>query len=78
MADAAAAVKPTLVKPGEAEPDGKDGDGKDPWGRALDVASIFAAIALGVILFDLASGGKIKALFTRKPPPAVGGDCDDC
>jgi hypothetical protein len=73
-----AAIKPTLVKPGEPEPDGKDGGGKDPWGRALDVASVFAAIALGVILFDLASGGKIKALFTRKRPGPEPEPCEEC
>ena len=67
------ATKPTAlhVAPGP-DTDGKDGDG-DRFGRALDIAGIAAAIVLGVIIFDVISGGKVTKLFRRGKP-----GCDDC
>lgn len=61
---AEAAVKTALKAAPDPETDGKDGG--DPWGRVLDVAGIVAAVALGVIIFDVISGGKITRLLTRR------------
>ena len=60
------ATKPvTLHAAADPDTDGKDGGG-DRMGRALDIAGIAAAIVLGVIIFDVISGGKVTKLFRRK------------
>lgn len=68
-----ATLRPAPVR-GDAEPeaDGTGGGGKDPVGRALDVAGVIAAVALGVILFDVLSGGKVTRLLRGK------GGCQGC
>lgn len=72
------AVKPTPIRPGaDPETDGKDG-GNDRLGRAIDIGAIAAAVVLGVIIFDMISGGKVKALFRRKPPDGGGEPCQGC
>ena len=61
---------------GQPEMDGKDGS--DRLGRALDIAGICAAVVLGVIIFDVISGGKVTRLFQRRKPPCPPGvDCPD-
>jgi len=75
------ATKPTTLRPapatpGQPETDGKDGS--DRLGRALDIAGICAAVVLGVIIFDVISGGKVTRLFQRRKPPCPPGvDCPD-
>lgn len=64
MAETAAPLRTVPDKPGQPETDGKDGN--DRFGRALDVTAIAAAVVLGVVIFDMISGGKVKRLFTRK------------
>lgn len=71
MADTA--IKPALKAAPDADPDGGDGGG-DPWGRALNVAGICAAVVLGVIIFDVISGGKVTRLLTR----GKRGGCEGC
>lgn len=67
------ATKPvTLHAAADPDTDGKDG-GDARLGRALDIAGIAAAIVLGVIIFDVISGGKVTRLFRRKR-----GGCTDC
>lgn len=53
---------------------------KDPFGRALDVAGVCAAVVLGVILFDILSGGKLTrwARARRGPGPDGKGPCEGC
>jgi hypothetical protein len=67
------AVKPTPIR-GDTEPEteGTGGGGKDPMGRVLDVAGVIAAVALGVIIFDMLSGGKVTRLLRGK------GGCEGC
>ena len=76
MAETATAV-PRLKAAPDADADGKDGG--DRLGRALDIAGICAAVVLGVIIFDVISGGKVTRLFQRrKPGPCPPGvDCPD-
>ena len=40
-------------------------------GRVLDIAGICAGVLLGVIIFDVVSGGKVTRLLRRKP-------CEGC
>jgi hypothetical protein len=71
-----AVLKTAPDKTAQAETDGKDGS--DRLGRALDIAGICAAVVLGVIIFDVISGGKVTRLFRRKPKPCPPGvDCPD-
>ncbi len=66
------AVKPQLRSAPDPEADGKDGGGKDAAGRLMDVAGVCAAIVLGVILYDIVSGGKVTRLLRGK------GGCAGC
>jgi len=68
-----AARPATLRAAPNAEPDGKDGGVQDARGRLMDVAGVCAAIVLGVILFDLASGGKVTRWLRGKQ-----GGCAGC
>ncbi len=69
------ATKPVSLKAApDAEADGKDGGGgKDAAGRLMDVAGVCAAIVLGVILFDIVSGGRVTRLLRGKR-----GGCEGC
>ncbi len=67
------ATAPKLKAAPDAEPDGKDGGGKDAAGRLMDVAGVCAAIVLGVILFDIVSGGRVTRLLRGKR-----GGCEGC
>jgi hypothetical protein len=75
------ATRPTVLKtaPDKTLPPETDGkDGSDRLGRALDIAGICAAVVLGVIIFDVISGGKVTRLFQRRKPPCPPGvDCPD-
>lgn len=66
------ATKPVTLHTADPDTDGKDGGG-DRIGRALDIAGICAAVVLGVIIFDVISGGKVTRLFKRKR-----GGCEGC
>lgn len=62
---------------GEAGPD----RGKTALGRTLDVAGVVAACVLGVILFDVFSGGKLTRWVQqrRQPGPEQPPQpCEDC
>ena len=48
-------------------------EGNARLGRVLDIAGICAGVLLGVIIFDVVSGGKVTRLLRRKPGP-----CQDC
>jgi hypothetical protein len=76
MAEAAAESSGRLrtVPDGSGQPgtDGKDG-GDQRLGRALDIAGVCAAVVLGVIIFDIMSGGKITRLLRGKR-----GGCEGC
>lgn len=64
---------------GEAE-EGTE-QGKNRLGRALDIAGICAGVVLGVILFDILSGGKLTqwARNRRGPgPEGKPGGCEGC
>jgi hypothetical protein len=74
------ATRPTVLKtaPDKTPPPETDGkDGTDRLGRALDIAGICAAVVLGVIIFDVISGGKVTRLFQRRKPCPPGEDCGD-
>ena len=47
-------------------------DGKGTLGRILDIAGIAAAVLLGVIIFDVVSGGKVTKALSRKKGPCEG------
>ncbi|HLM89239.1 MAG TPA: hypothetical protein VK284_09455 [Streptosporangiaceae bacterium] len=58
-------------------------EGKNRLGRALDVAGICAGVVLGVILFDIFSGGKLTQWARNRRGPGPGGDakpggCEGC
>lgn len=55
------------------EQDQAESEGKGTFGRVLDIAGICAGVLLGVIIFDVVSGGKITRVLSRKPGP-----CQDC
>ena len=46
-------------------------EGSPRLGRVLDIAGICAGVLLGVIIFDVLSGGKVTRLLRRKP-------CEGC
>lgn len=81
---AVATDKPEGQAQETGEQDGEQGKGR--FGRVLDVAGICAGVVLGVILFDVLSGGKItrwaqKQRGRGQPPDdsAGGGEpCEDC
>jgi len=48
-------------------------------GRALDIAGIAAGVVLGVILFDIVSGGKLtRWARARRGPGKPQGPCEGC
>jgi hypothetical protein len=53
--------------------------GSNRLGRALDVAGIAAGVILGVILFDIVSGGKLtRWARARRGPGKPDGPCEGC
>ena len=46
--------------------------------RALDIAGICAGVILGVILFDIVSGGRLTRWARARRGPAPGGPCEGC
>lgn len=68
----------TTAEADEAE----ETQGRGGLGRALDIAGIFAGVVLGVILFDVLSGGKITRWAQARRGPAPGPDdgkpCEGC
>ena len=50
----------------------QEGQGKDKLGRVLDIAGIVAGAIIGVIIFDVLSGGKISRVLARSKP------CEGC
>jgi hypothetical protein len=67
------ATKPTPLRPAsDPDTDGTDG-GDQRLGRALDIAGVCAAVVLGVIIFDIVSGGRITRLLRGKR-----GGCEGC
>lgn len=66
----------------DAEPDATEDQaaGRGGLGRALDIAGIFAGVVLGVILFDVLSGGKITRWAQAKRDGGQGGPggCEGC
>ena len=62
----------------EADAAAEDERGKR-LGRALDIAGIAAACVLGVILFDIVSGGKLTQWArARRGQDKPGGPCEGC
>jgi hypothetical protein len=56
-------------------------EGKNKLGRALDVAGICAGVILGVILFDIFSGGKLTRWAQARRGPGgetKPGGCEGC
>ena len=47
-------------------------EGSPKLGRVLDIAGICAGVLLGVIIFDVLSGGKVTRLLRRGKP------CEGC
>ena len=54
------------------EQDQAEQDVGSKFGRALDIAGIVAGVFLGIIIFDVLSGGRITRLLSRSKP------CEGC
>lgn len=52
----------------------QDGQARNRAGRVLDIAGICAGVVLGVILFDIVSGGKLTRWARARTSPGPGPD----
>lgn len=70
----------TLERDDLAEADAAaDAERSNKLGRALDIAGIAAGVILGVILFDIVSGGKLtRWARARRGQSKPGGPCEGC
>lgn len=72
---------PTLEREHQAHDiEGEPGEGSKRLGRAFDAVGIISGVVLGVILFDILSGGKLTkwARARRHAPGQSDGPCEGC